>query len=93
MSASTCRTNPSFFKIAMTVSAADGDKEWLDFACVITGCGILIVLSSGLWDVAPAVRGNPHTLIFSLTHTLTHRQTRKHTFGFFFFFFTAFSIV
>lgn len=41
MSASTLCANPSFFKI----TAADGDKDQLDFACVITGYGMLIILS------------------------------------------------
>lgn len=41
MSASTLCANPSFFKI----TAADGDKDRLDFACVITGYGMLIILS------------------------------------------------
>lgn len=40
MSASTLCANPSFFKI----TAADGNKDQLDFAHVITGYGMLIIL-------------------------------------------------
>lgn len=51
MSASSRRADPSPFDVAMALSAADGDKDWLDFACVIMGYGMLIVLNGGLWEV------------------------------------------
>lgn len=53
MSASTPRPNPSFFEyiVHRAVSPADGDKERLDFTCVITGYEMLIVQSGVLWDV------------------------------------------
>lgn len=74
MSASSRRTNPSFSEIAMAVSTDDGDKEWLDFACVITGYGMLIVLSGGLWDKTLGMcgeceRAHTHTCTLSVKHT------------------------
>ena len=65
MSTSTPQTNPSFFEYTghWAESTADGDKEKLDFTCVITGCGMLIVQSSVLWDVM---------LDMWQTHTCTH---------------------
>lgn len=71
MSASTRRTDPSFSEIATAVSTADGDKEWLDFACVITGYGMLIVLSGGLWDLTPDMCGKR-------AHTKTHTSMHAH---------------
>lgn len=76
MSASSRRTNPSFSEIAMAVSTADGDKEWLDFACVITGYGMLIVLSGGLWDETHVDMCGKCECARTHAHTHAHCQAR-----------------
>lgn len=63
MSSSSRHANPSPFDVAMALSVADGDKDGLDFACVIVGYGMLIVLNGGLWEV----RQN-----LCVTRSLTH---------------------
>lgn len=52
------------------VSPADGDKERLDFTCVITGYEMLIVQSGVLWDVTLDMCMHTHTHTNALKHTL-----------------------